>query len=502
MMSKKLSISLLSMAITISPVATLVACGNNKGDSNGPTANTVDIVYEKSWRPVFDKALAAMSAEEQKIIKLIQVEDGKGGDYLDTVKNKGAAAADVFAFAADRVSDLVSGQLLTEIAETDLPTGAATNKFVVQNGTKLYGYPLNVESVIQMYHNDTTGVDGFTSANGFDSIENAIASFSNTKFIYPFGNLWHGSALVNAVLAKEAHTGDTPADRNYSSSYATSLWINGTKPSIQAPKLYGNDDTYAGESDALWNETTGAMKKMHDYYTTLRGAGTVYPNIANNVNRDAEMRSKFQTKEIKGMIDGPWVINDIIARMLKATTDKTVDVASLNTFRAAKLPTYDGAQLNHFKGGWGYGINRLSTQGKTNQITLAKKFISEVTSNKYGLDWFKVGGKISATGAPTTVSAKDVEGLVLTDPTTIGATISLDGYTANTKSYIAEVYKSVINAVSSQAAMNVQQPSWDAAGLWEAFEAEGFSKSTNDTFTKLKTSMKTKIQNILTEANA
>ncbi|MDJ1645760.1 hypothetical protein QLQ80_01485 [Mycoplasma sp. M5725] len=457
--SKKILLKLAGFASLGAISAIAVSCGNKTVkpqenvslDFNGK----VKIAIEEAWEKIITNALGKLTPEEQSKIEIVKLENGTAGSYIENnIVKDPAEAADIFPTALDKFDSLVSKGSLFEIKKEDLEQYGENSELVEING-KYWGYPLNVESIFTIYN-----IEKFP--NGIESIDQILTTDpTQTKFAAQFNNMWHGSIFPNTLFSM--------TDKDVAKQ-----WV-GSKLSKASPMLKNP-------------EFKKLMEELYNYNVSLKKSGGALQRIATNNNRDEAIRQGIADGSIQGIIDGPWIVQEVISRIMKTfDADKPKAVEMLKKLRAAKLPTYKNQQLRHFKGGWAFSINKAALlkgndiKRASNKSRLANKFASLLTSAEFASDWFAQGGKISgAKDAQPKVAAEDMKLQIPGDAKNtlhdMKEWIKVPGF----KEAVESFFSGTLSAVGKQAGYNVKQPTWPGGGFWDAWDKNGFSSEFKD----------------------
>ncbi|AAT27880.1 maltose-binding protein [[Mycoplasma] mobile] len=467
----KIIFGTVGMVSLLAPLA-VVACGTTSEQNE-----RVKLSFEKSWKPIIEKALKTLSAEDQSFIDFVEIADGSSIQYLDTITNKPTEAADLFVVPADRYSQLIEGNVVQDLGA--IPT--FTTNFSVVNG-KNYSYTLNVESVIQIFNKNLIG-----NETGWLNYEDAIATniTDQKNFLTQYSNMWHASSVLLSTF-KDAGATLSPAEYVDGSS----AFIKQEGTTVTAPFL---------DQTNIATQIKSTVTKLWEYNNNLRkSTNTSYQNFANNAqgsSRDTIIRQGLASGTISSTVDGPWIVNDLVARILLANeNNKAAAVTMLQNIKTAILPKVATKDAFHFLSGWGYSVNRagLTKLGANNataiqkKLDLEKRILAAITSKDLANDWFLNAGKISATeGANVNLSSDIINSIQLTDPTKIdGSKLNLDQWTstAGFAEALSALYTSVTSSVINQSKNNVPLPTISKFGrYWDSWDKNGLSAATFST---------------------
>ncbi|MDI4567690.1 MAG: hypothetical protein E7Y34_01235 [Mycoplasma sp.] len=500
----------------------------------------VNVAFEKSFEPIYKNYIKDATEKAQdpnfvpgkddltleEINKLNYVVPNDPGSYLDIVTTRGHEAADVFAYPADRLSKLKEADVLTEIPDKEIPSDKKRYTNITTYGKVNLGYPLNIETIIQIFDKSYASKNkskGWDEKLGLSDINTIFEKDYKIDYLYPFANLWFGSALINKYLPylnEEANIKNW-IQWNKNKNQWESKYL---KPTTHKLNLHDNNETNSARLSQLFDREKGLYRKVFDYYWKLRRYANNKPSyvndsnnekwkdldingkmkaIANNDNRDGNIRELLRNGVLKGIIEGPWGVNHIISFFLsgiKANSNgkKTIADAQTKTLLsnlfAAKLPK-DGenGQMQHFKGGWGIGVNRLSLsrlskEKEQEKFDIINKFIRSFTNKKYAWDWFLLGGRILATDKNAyDTNNIDIESMKLNDiMIPYGENkLLIKEFDKEIQEYVKNIYKSVIDAIFDQDKENVKQPHGPAWDLWDAFDGQSFGNEKKDTLDKV-----------------
>ncbi|PAK21261.1 hypothetical protein CJJ23_02845 [Mycoplasmopsis agassizii] len=477
-LSKKLILSSSAFA-ALAAGALAVACSTNPGTGDAPEvtgtlkekaektlsnwSGTLKVAYEESWKKALDKAITLLPENMRNRVELVKVANGGAIEYVNTtVTNQGATAADLFPVQLDKFQDLINKQLVAAVDESSL-TDYGDNKKLVKIENTYYGFPLNVESVIAFYNKDVY-------PNGPGDITTEFKDPVGKKFAFQAGNLWHGSTFLNGLFADQ---------KNGNLEEAKNMWVTYNGTTKTAPFL----------TDEQSKQT---LKELWTYVNALRtSTNENYKIVANSsANREKTIRSGIADQSISLTIEGPWILSDLVASVLKnnkSTPEKATEI--LSKISASVLPKYGTRQLRHFIGGWAYSLNKASLASFSKEAKaidgkahFANYFANVLTSKDLATEWMTEAGKMSAaTGA---VVNMDVKTLEFNDPTNDKAPkIKTTEYIGTTgfAEAVNNLYKAVIDSVSKQSSLNLEQPKWPGKQYWEPYDALGLTTATYTT---------------------
>lgn len=488
-MNKKILYSVAGLGALVTPLA-IVACSS---DTTTPSTDSqkVSLSYESSWKPVIDNAIKTLTQEDQDKIELVELKNGGTVGYLDTIANKPSDAADLFAAPADRYPSLIASNTVQKL--TNVPE-FSTN-FGELNGEK-YAYTLNVESVIQLFDKTKLSND-----KGWDTFENAIAANTNDEknFITQYNNMWQASSVLITAFKNAGATLDPQEYSNGTSAFIKQNSDN----SVTAPFL---------DQDNISTKIKTTIDKLWSYNNKLRNSGSdTYQNFANNAqgsSRDTIIRAGLADGTIASTVDGPWIINDLVARVLLNNKDNKANaVKILENLSTSTLPSVGGKTASHFKSGWGYSINRAklaqlgsNTSAINEKLALENRILTAITAKERATDWFQNAGKISATtGASVSVTDDSISSLKLSDPTNPdGTPINLSEWVGTTgfTSALSKLYNSVVNSVTNQSKQNEPVPTISNFNqYYDAWDKNGLSAAAITTSESFYTKFKTTIDN-------
>lgn len=487
---KSTTLALGTIASVAAPVAGVISCGS---DDNVDTTR-IRVAYEKSWASVVKATLKTLTPEEQAKFDLVEIDDGKSVDYLDqvTLKPAAGATADLFAAPVDHFSSLADGGITLDLGSDFTASDYQAPTIGLIDG-KHYAYPINTESVIQIFNKDQ-------KTNGYTTLKEIL---DDTKSVSQWGNLWVASSALNAALVPAATAHDASGNQNT----VADKWVKKATDGTWSAPVTTDGTDFEKMAKALWTKNQAARSSSNADFT----------NIANGVDKDSNIRKNLTSGNISGIVDGPWIVNDLVARAILAHAgDVSAQTAAINNIGVKELPTIgaiggisagvQSSHMRHFNGGWGYSINKLklasldATKGAAKKA-LEVKFLKALTSSARATDWFKAGGKISAAaGATVNMTRETVAAMKLSDPTTKGNEISLPD-DSGFATALGELYTRVGTAVANQSKFNVDQPSGKGWNLWGSWDKEGISSAALKSETNFWSTFKQNVTNVITEAN-
>ncbi|OYD26434.1 hypothetical protein EI74_0029 [Mycoplasma testudineum] len=423
----------------------------------------LSITYEANWKPVMDALIKSLPAELRSRVKLTEIKNDSSTTYIDTVEQNGSEASDLFPVQLDRVQTLITKNLIAAIPQRYLGNYKKTQDIVKFNNN-YYGYPLNVESVIQFY-NKTIQPTAITDST--DMLKNPVAK----KFVVQAGNMWHGSVFVNGLFST----------------------IQGSPENSNKEWVTYSDDGKVATAPFLQNNTVKErLKVIYNYYQELRKSGDEnWIGIANNGNRFKRVVEGLATGNIGVTYDGMWILGDLIGYLILKDKDNPAKVVeNINNISVAALPNFGTEKTRHFVGGWAYALNRASLTGITDQkartgkTNFANYIASRLTSKELSGQWITNAGKYSAADDAqikvniNSLSINDFSTTDENDKIDLSRYIAQEGFT----SAIDNLYSSVTKALVEQSSLNVAQPKWPGSGYWEAWDGLGFSDKQYTTF--------------------
>lgn len=338
-----------------------------------PTASAkgFSVQAEEGWKSYYEAAIERFKADHPDVkVDLKVVASFDHLNVIDSTDPTNEDVADIFSLPADRLFGLVENEVLAPfdaraVAEKvggyddyDAGLGGA---FALDG--EYFAFPMNIETLITYANKANAEALGLDLSKTVDL--NAIDS---SAVLLPSFDAWFGVAVTNS----------------------SGIELLGKK---EDGSLF-SDMTLDWE--ALGSEKQATFEALYTYWKNNFDAG--------NPMWDAEaawgyMDSQFSTGE-KGVlrISGPW---DAANFSEQAGGGKDLTILPLGSITVAGKP------LNHWKGGWGIGLNvRLEEDPET--LALAETFIAELMDPAYAVDFYKAAGKIMENAKAEDYAASDL----------------------------------------------------------------------------------------------
>lgn len=440
----------------------------------------VQVAYEQNQKDILDKTVTLMPEALRSKIELVPIENGKSTEYLTTLETQAAKSADLFASPLDRIQGFIDKEIVLPVEESEL-TQYGKNKALVNFKEKYYGYPLNVESVIAIYNSSVY-------PDGLKDFTEEFSKPVEKKFVFQIANLWQGSTLLSGMMH------DLATDKEKAQDFYSSIDAEGK---YSAPFL---------KNEKLLNR----VKDMWKYQNALRTSESqAFKDIANNLNdRENLIQKGLAEGTIDSTFDGPWQAGKFLSNVLlnnKENKAKAVEI--INQIKSSALPKIGQEQLRHFIGGWAYLVNKVKvtsekdTDALVYRLSLTNYFAKKLTSSQLASDWYSKAQKISAD-----VSSNielDLDSLTIADTSKKDTNFDLTEWKATPgfNEAIKAYYSSLLKAVTSQAGMNIPQPTWPTGGYWDSFDRLGLSDNTLDTVEKFVTAFEKNVNQVITAQN-
>ncbi|NLY37465.1 MAG: extracellular solute-binding protein [Tissierellia bacterium] len=349
------------------PGAEVPAEPEKSAEEPSESDKSFSVQAEEGWKSYYEAAIERFEANNPGVdVELKVVASFDHLDVIDSTDPTNEDVADVFALPADRLFGLVGNEVLAPIdanAIADKVGGFADYNAGLGGAFSMDGeyfaFPMNIETLIA-YANTANADEVGIDLN--EAIE--LNALDSTAVLIPSFDAWFGVAVANSSEVE-----------------LLGMEEDGT--------LY-SDMTLAW--DELGSEKQATFEELYTYWKNNFDAGTPM--------WDAEaawgyMDSQFATGE-KGVlrISGPW---DAASFSEQAGNGDDLAILPLGSITVAGKP------LNHWKGGWGLGVNvRLEDDPQT--LQLAELFIAELMDPAYAIDFYKAAGKIME-NAPAEVYA-------------------------------------------------------------------------------------------------
>lgn len=320
-------------------------------------AITISVQAEEGWESYYAAAIERFTANNENVdVELKIVPSFDHLDVIDSTDPTNEDVADVFALPADRLFGLVENEVLAPIDAKTMAeeVGGFANYDAGLGGAfsmdgEYFAFPMNIETLIA-YANTANAEAG--GINLEEPIE--LNALDSTAVLLPSFDAWFGVAVTNSSEIEFLGMNDD-------GSFFSDLVL---------------------EWDELASEKQATFEELYTYWKNNYDAGTPM--------WDAEaawgyMDDQFASGEKGALrISGPW---DAASFSEQAGGGEDLAVLPLGSITVAGQP------LNHWKGGWGLGVNvRLEDEPET--LAMAESFITELMDPAYAVDFYKAAGKI------------------------------------------------------------------------------------------------------------
>ncbi|MCG8453496.1 MAG: hypothetical protein MI717_09995, partial [Spirochaetales bacterium] len=369
-----------SLLLVLVLAFSMVACGNNANNETAPTntnenttnTNTttdeqedavesikaeITVQAESGWMDYYKAAVArVLAANPESKIEIIETGSFDHLNVLDSTDVTNPDVADVFALPADRIYGLAKNEFLAAIdakGMADRIGGFADYDIGLGGNFKINGdylaFPQNIETLIFFANTANAEANGVDLASTIEFNE-----LFHEDALIPAHNAWFGVALTNAA----------------------DIELLGMK----------EDGTLFSDLTADWAdlpaEKQAVFTSLFNYWQAHDKAGT------DMWDKDAcwgYMDSEFTTGGKNSLrLDGPWGTGGL--------SEKAGNGADLGILPITNV-TVNGAPLDHWKGGWGLGVN-ARVEGDDAKMALAEALIEEIVNPEYAVDFFVETGKI------------------------------------------------------------------------------------------------------------
>ena len=325
-MKKKIVSVLLCMAMITTAT---VGCGKKESNDSAAGGETIKL---KVWAAEEDqdltKELISKFEEENKDQKFdITVGVESESTAKDTILVDPEAAADVFAFASDQITDLVNANVLQEVQDKDTVTNDNVEGSVeaaTVDGT-LYAYPFAADNGYFLYYDKNVVSD--EDAKSWDSIL-ADCEAAGKKAGMVFASGWYAAGFF------------------YGAGFTTEL----------------NDD---GSTTMDWNKTSSTGIKGTD---VAQGMIDIAQNTAFLPITDGDSTNQIATGSLGAVVSGTW--------------DSTaVQEAFGDGYAATVLPTFTcgGQQIQQ---GSAAGYKMMGVNANSKQVGWAMELAKYLTNEE------------------------------------------------------------------------------------------------------------------------
>ena len=352
---KKLLVTLLVAATTLN----FAACGSKNEGKGGSTTDKKDLAVsisvqvEENWLPYYEQVKAEVLKEYPKAT--IEFKTTGSFDHLDVIDSTdptNSDVADVFALPADRLYGLAKNNVLAAIdaeamaAEVggfaDFKNGMGGNFNV--DGDYL-AFPYNIETLIGFVNKENAAAAGIDTTKDIE-----FTSLAYNQILTTVHDAWFGVAFANAEKFE---------------FLSEDLKSDGTK---------------------AWSELTDDQKALFEGLFTYWKAHK--DNNTSLWDKDAAggyIDEQFKTGGTDAIkIDGPWATSSVSELVGSA---ENLEIIPLNQI------TFNGKALQHWKGGWGLGVNARCEED-AGKMELAQAFIMEIVNPENAKDLFDATGKV------------------------------------------------------------------------------------------------------------
>lgn len=371
---KKLLVTLLVAATSIN----FVACGSsdkgeNKGEENVSTGAaatdekvSISVQVEEGWVPYYEQVRdTVVEKYPNATIEFITTGSFDHLDVIDATDASNKDVADVFALPADRLYGLANNDILAsipaeEMAEEvggfkDFKNGLGGN---LQVDGDYLAFPYNIETLIGYVNVENAKTAGIDTTNEIEFTE-----LEYNQILTTVHDCWYGVAFTNSANF------ELLSDKLESD--ATKEWADLTD-----------------EQKSLW-------EGLYNYWKAHKENGTsLWDKDAAGGYIDEQFKTGG-TDAIK--IDGPWATTSVKELVGDASN---MEIIPLNQI------TFNGAPLQHWKGGWGLGINARCEEDEA-KMEVAQAFIKEIVNPDNAQELFKYTGKVLENVEPSAYEGID-----------------------------------------------------------------------------------------------
>lgn len=197
----------LALIITVSLCLTLVACSKSAdgGASGAAPAGSIENVTLTCWGAEEDQTMlrsmidAFIEANKDKVNLTVNLGVTSESTAKDVILTDITAAADVFAFANDQITDLKAAGALQEIVSNSDAIKAANNASAVEAATvdgKLYAYPMTADNGYFMFYDGS-----FFTADDVKSLDKMMekAAAAGKKITMQFDSGWYNYSFFQGA---------------------------------------------------------------------------------------------------------------------------------------------------------------------------------------------------------------------------------------------------------------------------------------------------------------
>lgn len=311
---------------------------------------------EEGWKDYYEAAIERFEADNPGTkVELKLVASFDHLDVIDSTDPTNEDVADIFALPADRLFGLVDNEVLAAIdAKAMADKVGGFNDYDAGLGgafsidDEYFAFPMNIETLIA-YANTANAEEVGLDLD--DKVE--LNALDSTAVLIPSFDAWFGVAVTNSSGIELLGN-----DNGELFSDMTLDWEE-----LDSDKQATFEELYL-----YWKNNYDAENPMWDAEAAWGYMDTQFTSGGEGVLR----------------ISGPW---DAASFSEQAGDGEDLAILPLNSIVAA------GKDLNHWKGGWGIGVNvRLEDDEET--LSLVEAFIAELMNTDYAIDFYKSAGKI------------------------------------------------------------------------------------------------------------
>ncbi len=340
--------------------------------TGGLNAAEITVQVEEGWLEYYEAAIKRVTDANPDVT--INLKEVASFTHLDTLSSTDAAnpdVADLFALPADRLTGLVSSDLLGAIdakAIADKLGGwddfdAGLGGLFNVDG-EYFAFPYNIETLVTFANVKNAEAEGIDLSKPVELADVADPAHA----LLPVFDTWFGVALTNSAdIALLKEDGD---------AFVTDL---------------------TAEWADLAPEKQAAINVLYEYWKLNRDANTTL--------FDAEAGWGYIDEQFttggKGVlrIGGPWEVG--------AMLEKTNNGEDLEIYPIGQI-TVAGKPMKHWQGGWGLAINPRIEENP-DQVALAEAVIAELVNPEYFVELFRATGKILENVPAETYEASDLD---------------------------------------------------------------------------------------------
>ncbi|MGL4762290.1 MAG: sugar ABC transporter substrate-binding protein [Sarcina sp.] len=366
----------LAMALIAMTTVGFMACGgkdtgkDTDKDATGKNSASITVQVEESWMSYYEEAKERVIAKyPDATIDFIQV---GSFDHLDTIDNTDSTnvdVADVFALPLDRLYKLANNNVLSAIDSKamaqnvggfkDFDAGIGGNLKV--DGAYL-AFPYNIETLVGYVNKENAKKAGIDTSKNIE-----FTQLEYEDMLTLVHDAWFGVAFANSaefeLLAKDKDG---------------KLISDAVKPWAE-----------------LSEDEKGLFEGLYDYW---KKHDTNKTDLWDKTAAGGYLDAQFKTGEGNAIrIDGPWAAPALTEAV---GSEENLEVIALNKI------TVNGKPLNHWKGGWGLGVNsRVEEDAEKMELSVA--MIEEIVNPKFAQDLFEITGKILGNVEPSAYEGID-----------------------------------------------------------------------------------------------